>query len=74
MTDMVTKAHHLCWEELQQDLMKNSQARMKFITIHKEMSFKTLISHEDFVRELELDKEPHDCLEEIWNEARDEEM
>ena len=74
MTDMVTKAHHLCWEELQQDLMKNSHARMKFITIHKEMSFKTLISHEDFVRELELDKEPHDCLEEIWNEARGEEM
>jgi len=47
---------------------------MKFITIHKEMSFKTLISHEDFIRELELDGEPHDFLEEIWNEARDEEM
>lgn len=74
MTDMVTKAHHMCWEELQQDLMKNSQARMKFITIHQEMSFKTLISHEDFIRELKLETELHDPLEEIWNVARDQEM
>ena len=54
--------------------MKNSHARINFITIHKEKSFKTLISHEDFIRELELDGEPHDFLEEIWNEARDEEI
>ena len=74
MTDMVTKAHHMCWEELQQDLMKNSQARMKFITIHQEMSFRTLISHEDFIRELKLETELHDPLEEIWNVARDQEM
>ena len=57
--------------------MKNSHAGMNFITIHKEMSLKPLISHEDFIRELELDGEPHDflenSLEEIWNEAREEE-
>jgi len=63
----------MCWEELQQDLMKNSHARMNFITIHKEMSLKTLILHEDLIRELELDGEPHYFLEEIWNEAREEE-
>jgi len=49
-------------------------ARMKFITIHEEMSCETLLSHEDFIRELELDRELHESLEEIWSEALDEEI
>jgi len=33
-----------------------------------------LLSHEDFIRELELDRELHESLEEIWSEALDEEI
>ena len=47
MKDMVTKTHQMCWEDLQQDLMKNSNARMQLITVHKEMSLKSVLTHKD---------------------------
>ena len=74
MKDVVTKAHHMCWEDLQQDLMKNSDARMQFITVHKEMSLKSVLTHKGFVSQLAPDEEIQQLLEEIWGEAHDEEL
>ena len=71
----MTKAQHMCWEDLQQDLtVKNSDARTQFITVHKETSLKSVLTHKDFVRELAPDGEIQQLLEEIWGEAHDEEL
>ena len=55
MKDMVTKAHHRCWEDLQQVLIMNSNARIKFFKIHKEMSLMSVLTLKDSVRELAAD-------------------
>ena len=62
------------WEDLQQDLMKNSHVQMQFITIHKEMSLKSVLTHKGFVSQLAPDEEIQQLLEEIWGEAHDEEL
>ena len=54
--------------------MKNSDARIQYFTVHKEMSLKSVLTHKDFVRELAPDGEIQQLLEEIWGEAHDEEL
>ena len=58
--------------------MKNTDFQMQFITIlqqiHKEMSVKSVLTHDDFVRELASDGEIRQLLEEIWSEAQDKEL